>query len=475
MKHIINIISLLSLVILPLQAQVKLSLVSRNIALNEPLQLVLESDKDLKQVGMPNLPNFTRGNMSTSTNVTIMNGRMSKVLKLTQKYFPTKTGKFTIPNFTITVDGKKIPVNSFSVTVGPAKKRRQSSIFDFFNNNNRQPQEYISVKADAFFAVSSNKKEVYRGEPFTLTMAFYKAIGNRAPLEFTSDLGNQVAELSKKIKPSNCWEENSRISNVTAKRITIGQKTYQQYVIYQSTFFPFENETIKIPQVGLKMIKYDVAKQRTFWGRNQRANQAVFNSKPITIKVKDLPAHPFKNTVSVGDYELSEVIEADQNETLENFSYRFKISGQGNITAISTPQLIPSSYLNIYPEAETMTINRENGIVYGNKTFNYFVEAQETGEYALGDYLYWIYFNYRTEKYDTLIPQKTVSVKVNKQVSNSTDQTTRKPKQELIYTADNQIYKLEENNTFQSVANIFVVGFVLAFIFLWIRESKQQN
>src|SRR5690606_26044355 len=53
------------------------------------------------------------------------------------------------------------------------------------------------------------------------------------------------------------------------------------------------------------------------------------------------------------------------------------------------------------PNVQT-EINRRSGKVTGTKTFDYFAVPQEPGSYALGDYISWIFFNTRTEKYDTL-------------------------------------------------------------------------
>ena len=98
-----------------------------------------------------------------------------------------------------------MPIKSFQVTVGDAKQRKTTgrrSLFDAFGgvfNNNAQPQEYIDIKADAFFAITTNKKTVYRGEPFTITMAFYEAVSNKAPLNFPRDLGQQVGDISRKL------------------------------------------------------------------------------------------------------------------------------------------------------------------------------------------------------------------------------------------------------------------------------------
>ena len=154
------------------------------------------------------------------------------------------------------------------------------------------------------------------------------------------------------------------------------------------------------------MIKYDVAKRRSFFGRNRKENYKTFYSKPIHINVKSLPEHPLKAIAHVGNYELIEDVERGNKNAGKSFRYSFKIAGQGNISAIDNPQIFASNPVSFYSEGENTSITRESGQVYGSKSFDYFIEIDEPGQYALADYLYWIYFNFKDEKYDTLISKK---------------------------------------------------------------------
>ena len=66
-----------------------------------------------------------------------------------------------------------------------------------------------------FFALSTDKSEVFVGEGFTLTLAFYVAETNRAGLSFYNT-SEQLAEIKKTITPANCWEENFNIEKSSA-------------------------------------------------------------------------------------------------------------------------------------------------------------------------------------------------------------------------------------------------------------------
>ncbi len=83
-----------------------------------------------------------------------------------------------------------------------------------------QQQEFIELEDDAFFALTTDKDEVFEGEGFTTTLAFYISDQNQAPINF-HDPGRQLVEILKKIRPSNCWEENFNIQNIESERVEI--------------------------------------------------------------------------------------------------------------------------------------------------------------------------------------------------------------------------------------------------------------
>ena len=302
---------------------------------------------------------------------------------------------------------KELPLPGKTIKVGPPVKRQRRSFFDndptddFFGRPNKK-QEFIDVEADAFLALTTDKSEVFQGEGFTATLAFYVSAKNRADMRFY-ELGKQITEITSKIKPSNCWEESFNIDNITGEPITINNERFTQYKVYQATFYPWNTETIKFPSVDLELIKYKVAKSPSFFGRNKQEDFQTFKSKPRNVTVKELPPHPLKELVAVGNYRLNEDIDKNALNTGESFNYRFDISGVGNINAIEDP-MIPKDLedFDIYDPNKQININRSGSRVSGTKSFNYYGIPKEPGTYNLGDIFSWIYFDPRKEIYDTL-------------------------------------------------------------------------
>lgn len=397
--------------------EVSIKLGKNDIALNEYFTISIQVKNDrLKQYGaFPEIEGFVKRGTSSSSSTNIINGRMSSTQSIVQNYQATRQGDFRLPPFSITINGTEARSSGTSIRVGePAQRSSRSSGFgrspfdDFFGRNSA-PAEFVDVKADAFVALSVDKDEVYVGEGFTATLAFYVAEANDAEMRFY-DLSNQITEIVKKIKPTNCWEENFNIDQIVGTEVTINGKNYDQYKIYQTAFYPLTAADISFPSIGLKMIKYKVAKNPSFFGRNKQEDYETFYSKAKKVAVKELPPHPLKDEVAVGDYRLREKISTEELETGQSFTYHFDIIGQGNISSISAPTPTADTRFDFYTPDIRQNINRGRNRVSGTKSFDFYGIPNEPGLYRLQDYFTWIFFNPDQEKYDTLQSKLTLKV-----------------------------------------------------------------
>jgi hypothetical protein len=379
------------------------------IALNQAFTITVEVQNDrIKELdGFPEIQGFDRVGQSTSSSTNIINGQYSTTQSIIQNYVPQREGRVVIPPFTMTVNGKTIRSQGKTVTVGPAvqqQRRYDPFSYDPFEEffGRRQPQEFIEVKEDAFLALTTDKDDVYVGEGFTATLGLYVSLSNRADLNWPDNISEQLADIKKKITPSNCWEENFKISNLNPEIVNINNKRYRHWKLYQAAFYPLNDESISFPSIDFDMIKYKVAKNQTFFGRSKKADNITFKTKPKTVSVKQLPPHPMKNQVPVGKYFLSEEISDEQLNTGQSFTYEFTVQGEGNISAIDNPTVSKSQDFDFYPPNIRQNINRSNNIVRGSKSFTYYAIPNEPGDFDLGDYVSLVYFDPYEEKYDTL-------------------------------------------------------------------------
>ena len=397
------------------QASVELG--PNQIGSNEQFTITLKIQNErLRQYGaFPQIPGFRQAGTSSSSSTNIVNGQISSSQSVTQTYLPTQEGSFRLDPFTVTVNEQTVNSPGTTVTVGPPRQqnaRRGNPFADPFDDlfGQREPQEFVEVKDNAFLSLTTSKDEVYLGEGFTTTLGLYLFEEDQASFQFPSDLGAQLTEILKQIKPSNAWEENFNIEQINGAPVTINGKRYTQYKIYQATFYPLNLEPIEFPSVPLTMIKYRVAKNPSFFGRRRQEDYKKFSTKPKTVRVKDLPPHPLKEAVAVGNYQLDESVSTQKVNTGSSFNYNFKVAGEGNISAVDKPTVNSTDHFEVYPPSVEQNITRRNGQVRGSKAFSYYVVPNEPGNYRLGDLFSWVYFNPTTEQYDTLSSDITLAV-----------------------------------------------------------------
>jgi hypothetical protein len=421
----------------------------------------------------PDIDGFRKRGTSSQSQTNIINGQVSSSQSIVMTYLPLRQGTFTVPAFKMRINdqvisspGKKVKV---SAPIQTQQRDPYRSPFDRDNFFGGGDTEFVDVKDDAFLALTNSKTEVYVGEGFTTALSFYVAENNRAPLQFY-ELAKQLSSILKKIKPANCWEENFNIENIQGETVTIGGMDYTQYKLYQATFYPLNSTTVEFPSIGLEMIKFKVAKNPSFFGQNRQENFKTFYSKPKAVKVKELPPHPLRDQVAVGEYRLQEGISSTALQTGQSFSYEYTISGEGNISAIEKPILFKDGSFDFYEPNIRQDINRENNRVTGTKSFNYFIIPKEPGEYRLADLVHWIFFNPSTKRYDTLRAQAAVVVAGESLKNEAIESADAGSFYDKTNTADNTLRTIADSGWMKSLLNIFILVMLVGSAYLVFRK-----
>lgn len=395
--------------------QAQLELGKTEIGQNENfvITLTVQNGKISGYTSFPDIPGFRKGSPSTSSSTSVINGQVSSSYSVVQYYSPSKQGTFKLPPFSMTVNGKQLSSRGATIRVGaPVNQQAYDPFADFWGEAFKQDaseQEYHDVADDAFFAINVDKRQVYEGQSFVMDMAFYIAVTNQADLQFYQ-LPEQLERIVKAVKPRNAWEEQLRIDTISPEYVSIRGKQYRKYKFYESAFFPLSPGTLQIPAEGLKMIKYLQSSGSSFFGANQKETFKVYESAPLSVVVKPLPDSPFKGRVPVGDYQLIEQLNPSQVKTGQNALLRLQVKGEGNIASINAPQVKETDLLTFYPPSTTQQVNFANGHVFGTKTFDYYIEPQEPGTYALKDFVSFPFFNTRTGQYEVLYPKGVLRV-----------------------------------------------------------------
>lgn len=456
--------------------QVQITLGPDEIGENQvwTMTITVQNERLSSYDNFPEIDGFRKRGTSTQSQTSIVNGQMSSSQSVIMTYLPTRQGTFTIPTFKMKVNDKEITVPGKRVKVGPPIQSQQRDPFqNFFDRDNffgRGDTEFVDIKEDAFLAITTNKDEIYVGEGFNATLAFYVAESNRAPLQF-HELAKQLSQILKEIKPANCWEENFNIENVEGESVQINGKYYNQYKLYQATFYPLNAQPIVFPSVGLEMIKFKVAKNPSFFGQNRKEDFKTFYSKTKTVRVKELPPHPLRDQVPVGDYRLSENISSTAVETGSSFSYEFNVFGEGNLSAIDKPQILNDGSFDVYEPNIRQNINRQSNRVTGTKSFSYFMIPKEPGDYRLENYFHFVFFNPSTGKYDSLKPKTAIVVRGESLQNEAIESTDAGSFYDKINEMDNTLQARYATDWTKISLNILIGLMFCLSVYLVIRKS----
>lgn len=453
--------------------EVQIILGPDQIAINQywTITVTVQNERLRDYSPFPDIPGFIKRGTSSSSSTNFINGQISSSQSIIQNYTLEREGSFRIPPFTMTINGKPYSSPGKTLQVGPPvqAQRRRDPFADPLDNflENSEPQEFVDIKDEAFLALTVDSDEVYLGEGFTTTLAFYIPQDNRAPLEFY-DLGKQLTDILKEIKQASCWEENFNIENINRESVTVNNRRFSKYKIYQATNYPLNLEPIYFPSVSMKMIKYQVAKNPSFFGRNRKQDFKEFFTQPKTVRVKALPPHPLKDEVAVGDYRLDERINSKELKTGQSFNYDFTIKGAGNISSIAKPRILEDGNFEFYPPNIQQDIIRSNNRVTGTKSFSFYGIPNEPGQFDFEDRINWIYFNARKERYDTLTSRMVVNVTGESKRNEHILSTDLGSFYDIIEVEDNRLIDRQKEELIKLLANILIlVMLVFTAIFIF--------
>jgi len=475
MKYItLFLLTIFSFVVQAQDLSIKLGRTTIGQNQNYTISIVSKNGNIKSYDKFPDIEGFRKLGTSSSSQTNIVNGRVSSSHSIIMNYSPSGEGTYTLPPFEVNANGFLLKSPGTTITVKKAVQQQHNNradpFQDFFGRQRSAPSEFVDIKEDAFFALSTDKKEVYVGEGFTTTLAFYVAEANRAPLQFY-DLGRQLGEILKVIKPASCWEENFNIEQINGQRVDINGKNYTQYKVYQGAFYPLNNEPIVFPSTGLDMIKYKVAKNPSFFGQNRQESLKKFKTKTVTVKVKDLPPHPYKDRVAVGNFKLREKINKTALNTGQSFNYDFNIYGEGNLAGVTPPIIAESESLELYPPNTSQQINRSGNRVTGTKAFDYYGIPKEPGTYALGDHFQWIFFNLRKNNYDTLRANVVLTVKGESRKNESIISNDLGAFYDLLEVESNAFMYQNDWPILRIAMNVFILLLIIAAAFFMYKTK----
>lgn len=349
-------------------------------------------------------------NQSTSTSMSIVNGKMSSSTNTTFSYTLTAdvVGTFTIGPASCTVDGKKLTSASRTITVekmsAAQKKQRQQSQQNrqrqAFDPWAQQPQSEAQIDDKSIFARASvSKANPYQGEQVIITYKIYTQI--------------PISQFAIDKLPGNkgFWAEDLSVGQkIKQYEETIGDRRYQVAEVRRGALFAQESGNLSIEPLDLNVLAM-VQRQRrrtgSIWDlfddpffNAQQAVEKPLSTNRITLHVKPLPSAPEGFSGAVGHFDVKGSVNHASVKANEAVSYSITISGSGNLMLIDAPLPEFPSTFEVYDPQIDDNIRKTDGGVSGSRTYEWVLIPRNKGSYTIPAFKF-VYFDPTSGSYVT--------------------------------------------------------------------------
>jgi hypothetical protein len=290
---------------------------------------------------MPDLSAFKFQSRGSSSQISIINGRMSSRLEYSYILYPQKAGSFTIGPFMLDVDGKQAQSSPLTITITQADPQARQS-------------------DEVFVTASVDNENPYLNEQIIYTLQFCRRV--------------KIASASLTEQPS---FDGFLVENLGKEREYQKVINGQQYAVTEirQALFPIQTGVFEIAPSTLQAAVVSKKRSRrggdpffddSFFGFTQTVPKS-FRTNPLTVKVKPLPAEgrpaDFKNLV--GDFTVAVQLNKTRVQAGESLTLTLSISGSGNLKNLQTIDLGQLQNFKVYDDKPVFEPSLENGKIGG--------------------------------------------------------------------------------------------------------------
>jgi hypothetical protein len=441
--------------------EIKTSVDRTKVGLNQNFKIAVDiSGAKADNAGNPQMPDISAfaaymGSSGTSSNIQIINGRMSVSKSHSFTYRAITMGKFTIPGASIKFKGKEyrskpIQINVVkAATQQPQTQQPQTQQRRTQSPSTNQPTAQVDGNNLQLKATAS-KRQVYVNEPVILTYKIYTRVS-------VTQYG-----IIKLPNTAGFWVEEYDIGNQpqTHEEIINGQK-YIVAEIKRMALFPTDAGKKKIGAMEIECNVRVQTKRRSifdsffddpFFGRSVRK---LVNSNPVTINVLPLPADKKPSNYSglVGNFNITSNVDKKQVKTNEAISLKIQISGSGNIKMIPDPKVeLPTDFEQYSPKISEKISRTDRGIT-GSKTFEYVLVPRYPGVQKIKPIAF-SYFDVKAKGYKT-IRTKEILVNVEKTGDQFVKITSGHSKEDVKYLGQDIRFIQQGIQNFKKISSHF--------------------
>jgi hypothetical protein len=359
------------------------SVASSKVGLGDQFEIQFSfNGPDVNNVGNFKSPDFANfmilSGPNQSTSMSIINGAVSGSLTYSYYIQPRAVGTFTIGSASVSYKGitfKSAPVK-IEVVKGsappPNANKQQDASPDAQNSE---------IAKNLFIRVFADKQKVYQGEQVTVTYKLYTRLNIAAQMQ-VSKLPQYQGFWAEELETSN--NINFTIENFEGKQFRVG-------ILKKAALFPSQSGDLTVSPMELK-VPVQIQKKRKpgnsvfddffndpFFGSAQTVE---YNAKSNTVKVNVLPLpenKPESFKGAVGQFSLTSELNKNSTKTNEPLSLKVNITGTGNVTLLSVPEINLPAGMEKYDPKSTDQVTRQNKIS-GKKSIEYLIVPRNAGK-----------------------------------------------------------------------------------------------
>ena len=353
------------------------------VVLDKPFQLVFTVNASCKDLRVPEFNNFDvlAGPFeSHSQSIQYVNGKSTSSVSVSYTYTlqAQKTGTFTIPSASITVDGKKVTSNGVSIKVLPADATPPQSRSQ--GNQGGVKGGQASISADnLFIRTEVSKTNVYEQEAILVTYKLYTLVDvvQCNPKNSVDFNGFMKQELDQ---PAN---KQMALENYNGRN-------YGTFVLYKVLLYPQHSGVIEIDKWNFEAVVRVQNRQavRSIFDDffDSYTNVSKFITAPaVKVTVNALPTanKPASFNGTVGHFSLNSNITTTETKANEAVTLKLNIAGSGNMKLIKNPVIKFPDGFELYDPKVTNNFKTSPSGVSGTKTIEYLFIPRHSGNFEI--------------------------------------------------------------------------------------------
>ncbi len=344
---------------------------ARRVGVEDQLQLTIsvEGSGAPDEVPLPALANLdVVAGPYQSSQISVVNGRMSQSRSLTWVLRPRAAGKAEVG--AVQAGGQTAPAIAIEVVAGSVQKAEPQRgdpmardpfgdpLEEFFGR--RRPRASAQAPRLAMQAEPSRTR-LKVGEPLVLTYWLYTQTA--------------VADLQFKDAPqfAGFWVEDLERDKAppSGEPATIEGQSYRRFPVLRKLLFPTKAGTLTIPastfRVGLARTGFFDA-----GGSVERSTQ------PVTVTVEPLPEAP-GYAGAVGRFRAEASLDRDSVPLGEAATLRFRVIGTGNLKWIDRGPELAVPGAKVFPPQTKSELRATPGGIAGSRTWEFVVVPETSG------------------------------------------------------------------------------------------------